>query len=141
MKYCFQKRSKAQRKRDVEPLTEEQRNNLQEFNMEEFEEFLRTVPHGRKGIPISSANARTVIRQVKLMVSGAGVGYHHWPSDVFWRKGQPIKLNEDFDRLKDEAVEMENRYGRDLGNGWLLNHPLQKLQNFQNYLYENECEK
>ena len=141
MKYCFQKRSKAQRKRDVEPLTEEQRNNLQEFNMEEFEEFLRTVPHGRKGIPISSANARTVVRQVKLMVSGAGVGYHHWPSDVFWRKGQPIKLNEDFDRLKDEAVEMENRHGRDLGNGWLLNHPLQKLQNFQNYLYENECEK
>ena len=141
MKYYFQKRSKAQRKRDVEPLSEEQRNNLQEFNMEEFEEFLRTVPHGRKGIPISSANARTVIRQVKLMVSGAGVGYHHWPSDVFWRKGQPIKLNEDFDRLKDEAVEMENRYGRDLGNGWLLNHPLQKLQNFQNYLYENECEK
>ena len=53
--------------------------------MEEFEEFLRTVPHGRKGVPISQANARTVIRQVKLMVSGAGVGYHHWPSDIFWR--------------------------------------------------------
>ena len=79
--------------------------------MEEFEEFLRTVPHGRKGIPISSANARTVVRQVKLMVSGAGVGYHHWPSDVFWRKGQPIKLNEDFDRLKDEAVQMVQSSG------------------------------
>ena len=103
--------------------------------MEEFEEFLRTVPHGRKGVPISPANARTVVRQVKLMVSGAGVGYHHWPSHIFWRKGEPVTLHEDFDELKDEAIEMENRYGRDLGNGWLLNHPLQKLQNFQNYLY------
>ena len=73
--------------------------------MEEFEEFLRTVPHGRKGVPISQANARTVIRQVKLMVSGAGVGYHHWPSDIFWRKGQPVSLEEDFDELKEEGVD------------------------------------
>ena len=106
--------------------------------MEEFEEFLRTVPHGRKGVPISQANARTVIRQVKLMVSGAGVGYHHWPSDIFWRKGQPVTLEEDFDVLKEEAIQMENDYGRDLGNGWLLNHPLQKLQNFQNYQYAKQ---
>ena len=109
--------------------------------MEEFEEFLRTVPHGRKGVPISTANARTVVRQVKLMVSGAGVGYHHWPSDIFQRKGEPVRLNEDFDQLKEEAIQMENQYGRDLGNGWLLNHPLQKLQNFQKYIYTKEnCE-
>ena len=141
----YPKKKKRQKRREVKKreavqLNEEQRKNLSAFKMEEFEEFLRTVPHGRKGVPISQPNARTVIRQVKLMVSGAGVGYHHWPGDVFWRKGKPVTMQEDFDRLKDEAYEMEQTYGRDLGNGWLLNHPLQKLQNFQRYVFARSKE-
>ena len=122
-------------------LTEAQRVNLDKFDIVEFEKFLRTTPHGRKGVPISQDNCRTVLRQVRLMVSGAGVGYHHWPADVFWRKGEPVQLHEDFDVLKEDARMMEVRHGRDLGNGWLLNHPLQKLQNFQLYMHEKALQR
>ena len=49
-------------------------------------DFLLSVPHGRNGKTVSEANARSVIKQVEKLVSGAGVGYHHWKPDVIFAK-------------------------------------------------------
>ncbi len=131
---------RKRRKQEAQPLTAAQRKNLDKFDMDAFEEFLLTVPHGRNGKPISAANARTTIRQVKLLVSGAGVNYHHWPADFYFCKGHAVTLQDDLEELRQQANAIDRRGGRwkDLGNGWLLNHPLQKMQNFASYLYRKQ---
>ena len=143
LEYKRKKRlSRKRRKQEAQPLTAEQRKNLDKFDMDAFEEFLLTVPHGRNGKPISAANARTTIRQVKLLVSGAGVNYHHWPEDFYFCKGYAVTLQDDLEELRQQANAIDRRGGRwkDLGNGWLLNHPLQKMQNFASYLYRKQQE-
>ena len=122
-------------------MTKEQREQLAKFDIDDFENFLLTVPHGRNCKPVSEANARTVLRQVKLLVSGAGVHYHHWPEGFYFRKGEPVTLAMDIGEIQDAANEIDRRPGyRDLGNGWLLNHPLQKLMNYQYYLHHSKAQ-
>ena len=141
--YAMAKKAKGKspRKRrmlsqEAAPLTAEQRAQLAKFDIDDFERFLLTVPHGRNCKPVSEANCRTVLRQVKLLVSGAGVHYHHWPEGFYFRKGEPVTLAMDIGEIQDAANEIDRRPGyRDLGNGWLLNHPLQKLMNYQFYLH------
>ena len=53
---------------------------------------------------------------------------------------QPITLGSDFVALFYEAVRYENKYGRDLGNGWLLRHPLTKLSCYQVYRLDSNVE-
>ena len=124
------------RAREAAPLTAEQRAQLAKFDVDDFERFLLKVPHGRNCNPCSPANARTTLRQVKLLVSGAGVHYAHWPEDFYFRRGEPVTLAMDIGEIQDAANEIDRRPGyRDRGNGWLLNHPLQKLMNYQFYLH------
>jgi len=93
---------------------------------------------------LSSQNLRSVMRQVEKLVSGVGITYHHWRDEtvVFGknRKGG-ITLAEDFEALHVQAIDFENEHGRDLGNGWLLRHPIQKLANFQRYTLEQKKQK
>jgi len=39
-----------------------------------------------------------------------------------------------FDRLQQLGRNYQEAFGRDKGNGWLLNHPLKKLQLYQAHL-------
>jgi hypothetical protein len=104
--------------------------------LEEMEDFLMSVPHGHGNRVVGEANASSVMRQVQKLVSGVGITYHHWSEGTRFKRGVKTHLGMNFDKLYDEAVEMENKHGRDLGNGWLLRHPITKLKNFQQYKAE-----
>lgn len=113
----------------VAPLTEEQRNQLRQDVewMDELEDYLK---HKEQ---LSHQNLRSVMRQVEKLVSGEGITYSQWDEGVFFAKGSPVQLSDNFDDLYEQAVLFEDEHGRDRGNGWLLRHPIKKLQNFQRY--------
>ena len=75
-----------------------------------------------------------MIRQITKLVTGVGVDYHRWPAGVVFRKGEPVTLQDDIEQIKEDAKDFEAEHGRDLGNGWLLNHPLQKMILFRDHL-------
>lgn len=104
--------------------------------LKDMETFLLTVPHGNGYKVVSRENARCVMKQVRCMVSGDGISYHHWPEGVFFKKGVHVDLSMDFDTLHDEATEFEALHGRDLGNGWLMRHAIRKMQCYQQYCVE-----
>lgn len=87
---------------------------------------------------LSYQNHRSVMRQVEKLSSGHGITYHHWPAGVFFGKGQMVDLTWNLEALYDEACDFEDEHGRDLGNGWLLRHPIRKMNNFQHYLLETK---
>ena len=126
-----ERRKRARRQEPWEP-TDEQRERLGEFFVEEFYDFLGTTTKYHK--EISPDNRKTVIRQVTKLVTGVGVEYHHWPAGVVFRKGEPVTLQDDLAEIKEDAKDFEAQHGRDLGNGWLLNHPLQKMILFRDHL-------
>ena len=68
------------------------------------------------------------------LVTGVGVDYHRWPAGVVFRKGEPVTLQDDLAEIKEDAKDFEAQHGKDLGNGWLLNHPLQKMILFRDHL-------
>ena len=84
---------------------------------------------------LSKQNGRTVLRQVLKLVRGQGVGYNpHWPSHVIFLENVRVDLeNFNFEFLASLALRYEQKYGKDKGHGWLLRHPLKKLQLFQEY--------
>ena len=99
--------------------------------------FRRPTPSNRVSHRLISStdnNRKTVIRQVTKLVTGVGVDYHRWPAGVVFRKGEPVTLQDDLVQIKEDAKEFEAEHGRDLGNGWLLNHPLQKMILFRDHL-------
>lgn len=121
-------------------VSEEDRALLKDLPnwLDEMENFLLTVPHGNAYKVVSRDNCRSVMRQVKRMVSGIGITYHHWNGKVAFKKGIKIHLGMDFNHLYQEAVSFENEHGRDLGNGWLMRHPIVKLQCYQEYCRDNK---
>jgi hypothetical protein len=123
---------KAMMKRD---LTQEQLDTLASHEdwLDDLEEFLVTIPHGNGNKVISPDNCRTVMRQMRILASGAGVEYRHWKEGVIFRKGQPVTLRTDAVKVWYEAWAFQNEHGRDKGNGWLLLHPLTKLACYQSY--------
>ena len=125
-------RRKRARRIEPSPLTDEQLDRLGEFCMEECYDFLGTTTLYHK--EISPDNRKTVIRQITKLVTGVGVDYHRWPAGVVFRKGEPVTLQDDLVQIKEDAKEFEAEHGRDLGNGWLLNHPLQKMILFRDHL-------
>jgi hypothetical protein len=132
------KASNAGARARKEALSEEDLRALQNVPdwLDEMEDFLLTVPHGNGSRVVGRANASSVMRQVKKMVSGVGITYHHWKEGTYFKRGVKMHLGMNFDKLYDEAAEMEDSHGRDLGNGWLLKHPITKLNNFQQYKAE-----
>ena len=83
---------------------------------------------------ISHPNFRNVMRQAEKLASGQGITYpKYWGPGVAFAKGECIDLTLDFDALYARAVDCEDEHGRDLGNGWLLRHPITKLANFQSF--------
>jgi len=130
------KKSKAQKQRYslAKGLSEEDRKKLQNLPgwLEELREWLLAVDEA------SESTCQQVMRQVVKMASGVGITYHHWKTGTWFYRDTKIDLSFDFDKLYDEAVDMEDKYGIDLGNGWLMRHPLVKLKNFQQYKNEQD---
>ncbi|GMH76073.1 hypothetical protein TrRE_jg7558 [Triparma retinervis] len=106
---------------------------------------------------ISEANCRTVMNQVQKLIRGDGITYasnaYGWEAEKFkgktyeyngvkyperwFMKGVKCDLGTDYVELLEHAVWCENTWGRDHGNGWLLNHPLKKLLIFQQFCLNN----
>jgi hypothetical protein len=118
-----------------EDLTEQDISALQSVPdwLDDMDEWLRTVPHGNGNKPVSPANARSVMKQVRKLVSGIGITYHHWRPGTYFQRGLQVHLGMNFDSMFQKAVEMEDTNGKDLGNGWLLKHPIRKLELYQEY--------
>ena len=117
----------------VESLSEEQREALADFNMDDFEAWME--PNGEH--PISDANRRAVIRQVTKLVSGEGIYYDGtfgWPEGKIFREGEPMTMQSDIGQIIEDVQDWEEKYGRDHGNGWLMKHPLRKLLFYQHHL-------
>ena len=125
------RRSQSSRRKRVlvvDDLSDEQRAALPEgFTMDAFIES----PVIKE---LSEQNRRSVIRQVRKLVSGEGVTYSYWPDNVVFRKGEPVTMQSDISKIIDDARDYEDQYGEDRGHGWLLNHPLRKLLFYQHYL-------
>ena len=68
-----------------------------------------------------------------LLATGEGVPHKRYPNRYF-RKGEPVKLDEDMTELRAAA----NRFllpEDDPGHGWCLDHPIGKMGIFQAYLH------
>jgi hypothetical protein len=82
---------------------------------------------------LSQQNFRSVMRQVRRLASGEGITYTRWDEGVYFYANKRVDLSGDFEALYEEAVVFENEHGQDLGNGWLLRHPIKKIGNFQRF--------
>ena len=128
--------SRRWRVRVVDDLSDVQRAGLEKFTLnldaflDGFEAWME--PDGEH--PVSEQNRRSVIRQVRKLVSGEGVTYSYWPEGVAFRKGEPVTMQSDISAIIEDARDYEDQYGEDRGHGWLLNHPLRKLLFYQHYL-------
>jgi len=127
--------------RPQKALTKEQQARLERNAewLEEMAHWLEHVPHGPGNKTVSAANSKSVLRQVKKLVAGQGIGYAAWPPDIIFYEDRPITdlAGTDFASMLKAAKEHEDIFGKDKGNGWLLQHPIKKLLLFQEH-YANE---
>jgi hypothetical protein len=77
---------------------------------------------------LSEANLRNVMKQATALATGAGVPHTFKPT--YFRKGQPVTLDEDLVALRAEA-NVFLRPDEDPGHGWRLDHPIGKMCIFQ----------
>ena len=64
-----------------------------------------------------------------------------WGAGVSFAKGKLVDLSTDCPALHLRACDFKDEHGRDLGNGWLLRHPITKIHKFQLYLMEKKEEE
>jgi len=123
---------KKQKRSNNAMLSEEDRQKLANLPdwMEDMEGYLIEEEN------LSQQNFRSVMRQVSRLATGVGITYSRWDDNIVFYKRTCIDLSWNFNALYDQAVEFENEHGRDLGNGWLLRHPIKKMQNFQAYCWQ-----
>ena len=129
-KQLVAKKTKKQRKSPL--LNYDERRQLEGvmIDLDDFERYLVDVEM------VSADNARTIMRQVQKLSKGEGIRYKNWASnDIVFCPREINDLGEDFHLLRQQAKAFENEHGKDLGHGWLLNHPIQKLENYQGYFY------
>lgn len=95
-----------------------------------FEMFLGNVRHGRRNEVCSEQNRTSTLRTISLMASGAGIKYKHWKPNVSFCKGILVSPKSDLKALYQKCIDFELANGRDKSNGWLMKHPIHKLQLF-----------
>lgn len=140
------KRKRKQKKQDLN-ITEEELEALEEYEIlgdgpdTGFERYIRKVEKDSKGEPLSERNIRMIMKQVKLFCSGDGIPYKNWPEGTRFMEGDAVDLSMDFEDMHESAKAFEDEFGRDKGNGWLLKHPIKKLQNYQRWVVENVLRK
>lgn len=128
------KRKKVASENSMPFLSETERDSLKDLPhwIEDMERYLLEEEN------LSQQNFRSVMRQVERLASGQGITYGRWKEGTYFMKGEKVNLSANFDKLYDEAVSFEDYEGRDLGNGWLLRHPIKKMQNFQYYTFSKK---
>lgn len=100
----------------------------------EMESFLRDHSKSHTFFNAQSEeNVRSVMRQLHKLASGNGVAHPRASAPPFM-DGDALTLEHNAGALVCAAHEWLDKWGRDLSNGWLLTHPLKKLQAFQQYL-------
>ena len=126
------------RRAAVEPLTDAQRAKLAGAGwVAGFEKWLRKGD-GRTA-PASKSNIARCMPQVKKLAAGAGIKYYRWnrgDAENGFLVGASVDMSSDLIQHWHDGKDHEARYGKDLGNGWVLNHPLKKLVLYQWYLNE-----
>ena len=130
------------RRAAVEPLTDAQRAKLAGAGwVAGFEKWLRKGD-GRTA-PASKSNIARCMPQVKKLAAGAGIKYYRWnrgEAENGFLVGASVDMSSDLIQHWHDGKDHEARYGKDLGNGWVLNHPLKKLVLYQWYLNEAAAE-
>jgi hypothetical protein len=102
-------------------------------------EFVDKLQHFLTDVhQISASNLARVLRSITKLSSGEGVRAPQWPENCHFLKGEVVSITSDVHELIERGRECEEEWGRDLGNGWLYNHPLRKLGLFQSYLLGDE---
>ncbi|KAL3795825.1 hypothetical protein ACHAWO_011991 [Cyclotella atomus] len=102
-------------------------------------EFVDKLQHFLTDVhQISASNLARVLRSITKLSSGEGVRAPQWPENCHFLKGEVVSITSDVHELIERGRECEEEWGRDLGNGWLYNHPLRKLRLFQSYLLGDE---
>ena len=88
--------------------------------------------------PASETNVSRVMRQLERLASGEGVQHpRSRRKGSCFMEGEALTLAHDMEQLYQEAWNFTDVHGRDLGNGWLLHHPIKKCYAFQQHLYTN----
>jgi hypothetical protein len=82
----------------------------------------------------SNPNVNTVMRRLTQLAQGEGVEHPHNKGAPTFMAGKQLALDSDVSEWLASANAWLDKYGRDKSNGWLLTHPLRKLQSFQSYL-------
>ena len=116
-------------------MTDKQRNKLIgiPIDIDGFKKFLQ-----KEGI--CEETIGRVVTKVSMLLSGQGISYRGWPEDIVFRP-RINDLSADFYKLQEDAVEFETKHGRDSSKGWLVRHPLQKLEKYQEYFYKTKLSK
>ena len=117
------KKQKTVRRLKDPLMNDQQREKLKgiPIDLQEFEKYLK-----KEDINIQTIGR--VIGKVKILMSGTGITYKDWPNGVTFH-AKPIRdLGTDFYKLQLDSIAYEEKYGRDCSKGWLVRHPLQKLE-------------
>lgn len=111
-------------------LTEEERKTLENISSEEFLDDLKF--YMEKILQNSSQNIKNVAKTLKLLTNGEGVQHRRsQKKDNVFKKDVKITLVDNIPKLLDEARQWIDEHGGDVSNGWLLEHPLNKMINYQ----------
>jgi hypothetical protein len=120
------------------PLTKDEKSKI-ENKMKGDDEFLAAFEDYLTNVDIiSDPNRRSVLRQITKLVLGQGITYSRWPMGCIFLRDIKVGPTDDVLKLMSIGRECEEKWGKDLGNGWLLSHPLKKLYMFQQYLLQEE---
>lgn len=139
---------KRKRQRDAQPETvkeavNRQRQTLQPFEACSFQTSIPWVASMARWLEceqhMSSRNAKSILGQVCKLATGKGIAYpKYWPDNVVFYGGRVVTLEYNFDVMMEQAKDYEQAFGEDLGHGWLLRHPIKKLQLFQEYWHRGK---
>jgi hypothetical protein len=102
----------------------------QQFDLDAFHEWCTS------SASLSEANTKSVVRVVKKLVSGEGVAHSGKPGETFY-EGVKVSLEHELEKMQKEAAEWLPYKGNDAvdkGHGYALNHPIQKMIDYKNYL-------
>jgi len=112
-----------------------------EIELPDFENWLRRIHKRSRGQPISNANARSVMNRVNDLILGRGIQYKNWPDGIKFHENHFVDLGTDFVDLLQQAKQFEKAFGEDKGHGWLLKHPIRKLQLYKEYIQDKRHER
>jgi hypothetical protein len=99
-----------------------------------FEAFLRdeTLALTRFGRQLPEYNVKTIMSGVARLESGRG--YLHISANVYFRRNQPLTLDEDLMAVLDAQKAFFALHGRDTTCGWAIRYPIAKLLMYQRYV-------